>query len=121
MGTNYYIETDKTEPIHIGKKSAGWTFYFHGPVLGEGQVRTAEQWRFLTMSPKVTIRDEYGSIIDLETFWLMVENSRGGWTQNSYEANNPSYSSADKFMRDRRRNKNWVDPNGWDFCPDEFF
>lgn len=75
MGTNYYHHRDVCATCgraggveHIGKSSAGWTFSFHGTE----EIRSYEDW-LSVLQGGGEIRDEYGRIIDLETFASMVE------------------------------------------------
>lgn len=41
MGTNYYLVKNRpsvSEPLHIGKSSAGWRFLFYKPSIWETDV-----------------------------------------------------------------------------------
>jgi len=68
MGTNYYLHKEKcpccglkSEPLHIGKSSAGWVFMLHVTEAIKG----LRDWMVLFESPGYTIVDEYGQDISM--------------------------------------------------------
>lgn len=62
MGTNYSVEIGALDPVHLGKKSAGWSFLFRGQKQWE-QGHAFSNWIMLaTMGP---ITDEYGRTVEL--------------------------------------------------------
>lgn len=77
MGTNYYTDAKppcptcghESEPLHVGKSSAGWTFCFQDlPELGLTSWRA---WKAYLRNR--VILDEYGKQIDFSDFESMVE------------------------------------------------
>lgn len=99
MGTNYYLHCPtcptcgrKSDPVHIGKQSAGWPFIFRAyfdwgdesyctPDPLQGSINSWEMWQanleFIADHPKFgVIRNEYGATIDPTEFVQMVLRSR---------------------------------------------
>ena len=81
MSTNYYwhkIETCKTcnnaapiqDPIHIGKRSSGWTFQFRLYDTEEEGPTTISSWLARIGIFEGFIQDEYKNTITLEDFYL---------------------------------------------------
>lgn len=66
MGTNYYLHRDvcshcgrsASEPLHIGKSSAGWCFSLQ--TYPDEGLRTLDDWKKLFNDPANRIVDEYG-------------------------------------------------------------
>ena len=69
MGTNYYLHRDvcescgrpKSDPLHIGKSSAGWTFGLH--VVPDDGISSLGDWLRVFLEARTLIRDEYGKTI----------------------------------------------------------
>lgn len=86
MGTNYYVVKNKpsvSEPIHIGKSSAGWLFLF------QAQDRTwdgvawndydqLKQWlkTYTVERNEYVIVDEYDEIVSYDDFICLVESKQ---------------------------------------------
>lgn len=72
MGTNYYLFekppcSECARPFerkHIGKSSAGWCFTLH--VAPEDGINDLDDWRLEFAKPGVTIKDEYGTEVDVD-------------------------------------------------------
>ncbi len=68
MGTNYYLHEssrkcatcghDPSEPLHIGKSSAGWCFSLH--VIPESGINSLDDWRKRWTAKGARIVNEYG-------------------------------------------------------------
>lgn len=78
MSTNFYVQDDPTcgnpdhiETLHIGKRSGGWRFSFHG-VPKKGLVSWGVWQAFLAGR---TVEDEYGQKMTAAEFISMVD----GW------------------------------------------
>lgn len=86
MGTNYYVVKRKptiTEPLHIGKSSAGWRFLFHEVNKGSTdfdydlEIHTFEQWRdFLKNNKEIVILDEYDREVDVNELLKLIEDKQ---------------------------------------------
>lgn len=86
MGTNYYAVRNRpttSEPIHIGKSSAGWLFSFqsHNDTWAEPPVvwntyRQVKEWlkKHTVDSNEFVIINEYDDIISFEDFCKMVDD-----------------------------------------------
>ena len=87
-GTNYYAVKNgptTSEPIHIGKSSAGWLFDFQTqndtwrepPVIWNTFAQVKEWLKKYTVDSKdYVIMDEYDEIISFEDFVAMVEKKQ---------------------------------------------
>lgn len=76
MSTNYYIGTARNpENEHIGKTAMGWAFSFNGR-----RRKTVADWRerIANLGAKEAIYNEYGSRVDPDEFWAIVESTRTG-------------------------------------------
>lgn len=72
MGTNFYAHTrgNDTDPLHIGKRSAGWDFMFHSiPAAG---LTSVAAWREFLAQDTVEVRDEYAVPHTLDEFMTTV-------------------------------------------------
>lgn len=86
MGINYYVVKRKptiTEPLHIGKSSAGWRFLFHEVNKGSTdfdydlEIHTFEQWRdFLKNNKRIVILDEYDQEIKVDKLLKLIEDKQ---------------------------------------------
>jgi hypothetical protein len=107
MGTNYYALTNvciccdrPEETIHIGKRSGGWRFVFHGTE----EIRSWEDWRTFLRKPGTLIKEKYGPHLTLSELIEIVDESRPGKTEMFY----PGQSTE------------WEDPEGFRFWDVEF-
>lgn len=82
MGTNYYIQRENGEEIHIGKASFGWQFIFQTNPEYYESTRVGVN-RFLKLN-KNNLYDEYGERVRIEDFWDMVEKKKDGLTLKEY-------------------------------------
>lgn len=105
MGTNYYADfsighTGVTETLHIGKKSFGWCFLFHGII---DRAESYDQW--LTLLETATrIYDEYDKDVTLDDLAAVMNNSN----------NEKNFKPNDSEMRA------WQDSRGFPFSAREF-
>ena len=88
MGTNYYAVKNRasvTEPIHIGKSSAGWLFLFQSqndtwndpPVVWNTYKQVMDWLKKYTLdSDSYAIVDEYDEIIPFERFKELVDRKQ---------------------------------------------
>jgi hypothetical protein len=103
MGTNYYAVKNRpsvSEPIHIGKSSAGWLFCFQAhndtwekPPVVWNTYAQVKAWLYKhTVEEKdFVIMDEYDEIIPYETFVQMVDKKQAD-EHNQSNPDNFSYS-----------------------------
>jgi hypothetical protein len=103
MGTNYYAVRNRpsvSEPIHIGKSSAGWLFCFqaHNDTWEEPPVvwntyAQVKAWLYKhTVEEKdFVILDEYDKIVSFEDFVALVDKKQAD-EHNRSNPNNFSYS-----------------------------
>lgn len=133
MGTNYYLHYNickccsRSDEIHIGKSSGGWTFSFQGfrqygfcyKETGDKQekelkITSYKDWLvFLEkmLSKGNEIRDEYGDKISLDSFKEMVERKK------DEKFNHTKYCMVEHpdTMKDL-----WLDEEGHSFSDGEF-
>ncbi len=109
MSTNYYWhQSNGWAPLHIGKKSSGWTFSFRGhPELG---IKSYTDWKYELKGPGV-LKDEYGGTVAIETFLAMVDEA-GKEPENKNHAelygDMPGWPAC------------YLDPDGYSFYDGEF-
>jgi len=78
MGTNYYLHRNickhcnRSDEIHIGKSSMGWTFTFHAT----DEIRSYNQWLEILCQNGNKIFDEYDREISLVDFGKLVESKK---------------------------------------------
>lgn len=106
MGTNFYAHTNvctccnRSDIVHLGKRSAGWTFSFQGSET----IRNFDDWCRLVRSAS-RIEDEYGTPIDAEE---MIEEA-ATWGVGT-----------GKRHADLYRQYAWIDPYGHSFSDSDF-
>ena len=125
MGTNFYYipltpdrcehcgRGDTVERIHIGKKSYGWQFHFHGTET----LHSRKHWdAFLAAAPG-RIEDEHGKTLTLDELrqWWDVAH----WGGNKKKPNRNAYDESIKKGR-IRYGVDWQDPEGFAFGGGEF-
>lgn len=86
MGMNYYAVKKKptiSEPIHIGKSSAGWKFLFHEINKWDLSIRTFPQWKEwleknvgIEEDKDYVILNEEDEIVSLKEFLKNVEEKQ---------------------------------------------
>lgn len=119
MGTNYYLVTNNCECckrrdlVHIGKRSLGWQFSFHGPVQQFPDLRSWENWKAFLANQLIV--DEYDTEIPFEQFVLIVECSKFG--RNHFDACTESFSDWEERAG---KGIDWKDDKGWSFSSGEF-
>jgi hypothetical protein len=81
MGTNYYLYKDVckvcgrgSDPIHIGKSSAGWCFHLH--IIQDESISDLPDWEKLWNQPNIIIKDEYGEIISIDEMKKIITNRK---------------------------------------------
>lgn len=97
MGTNFYaVRTRPTveEPIHIGKRSCGWLFLFHGyndkchdPPIIWNIYNQVKDWLYRNTVEKTdyVILDEYDKPAEFDDFFKMVDE----WQNDKDNQSNP--------------------------------
>lgn len=133
MGTNYYLRynicenCERYSELHIGKKSGGWEFSFHGyrdwVSIEDGSfspIMSFQDW--IKLLPSGRIFDEYGTEITLEVFTAMVLKSKGQMNHYDYcisedyrSKTRLSQECQDLMMKDQ-----WKDSDGWSFSDADF-
>lgn len=115
MGTNYFLPPECGSPcyhcadtgLHIGKRSAGWTFGFQSHPSEGLTSWTAWQER---IAAEGLVIDEYGDRFTPAEFTAMVQRTREPW--------GPRWiipcgrSGHPGFLGDDRHS---IDADGWDF------
>ena len=95
MGTNYYVVKKKptiSDPLHIGKSSAGWKFLFqevnkYNSFDWDLEIHTFEQWKeFLKNNNEIVILNEYDEEVSVKDF--ASRNTGITITTISYACNN---------------------------------
>jgi hypothetical protein len=116
MGTNFYAHLDvcphcdrPSEVIHIGKRSGGWSFHFHGT----DTIRSWEDWQVELKRSLTVILDEYGTRHTFEEFRRVVEDSRDS------DGNHYDYCHG-RYDDPRYLEKLWKDEEGYAFSEGEF-
>lgn len=121
MGTNYYAIVNncdhckRHDKLHIGKKSGGWKFSFHGDT--ELGLRSWEDWKKFLVDK--VIKDEYDEVVDSAWFVSMVNRSK------DEKLNHLQYCLDSDIHGDRARKNiasgiEWFDEDGWSFCTEYF-
>ena len=106
MGTNYYHRTGccsecgRFDETHIGKRSYGWTFSFHGT----DEIRSWEDWQKKLLSGG-QIYDEGDMELCYESFEEIVVSKI-----------DERHNHAERFPGD----DTWIDSSGHSFCDGEF-
>lgn len=85
MGCNYYLRhrcptcRHTRQPLHIGKRSAGWRFLFHGygPRENRGRIDSWAHWRALLAEAGANVVKETGEVLSPQEFARLVEETRG--------------------------------------------
>lgn len=91
MGTNYYYKPpDGSDPLHIGKSSAGWCFSLH--VCTKDGPQDLEQWQRLWAAEGSVIEDEYGRPVTAEQ--MLAEICDRSWNGSE---NPVGYANSDAF------------------------
>lgn len=131
MGTNFYWIDNQIvcpnpcahcnqEPIHVGKRSAGWSFGFRGWRDAEESpfgivVDTRKVWAHIMRTRSGILRNEYGDIEENPLAWIELlkppDDATFKW-ENSVEACGP-------YRRDDDPNA-WRDPERFRFSDREF-
>ena len=81
MGTNYFCreKTRNLQERHIGKKSYGWTFIFHGHEKTEyglkSNLKNYVEWKKYLLSKNVEVYEESGKKVNTSKFLVMIEAS----------------------------------------------
>lgn len=120
MGTNYYILLNKCDccgridRFHIGKKSIGWMFSFHGPMIAGERVRSWIAWKDIILRGQVI--DEYDDGITRDEFFAIVERSRKE-RRNHFDACSEDFDDWEQRVKD---GIDWKDDEGFSFCSGEF-
>lgn len=90
MGTNFYAVRNRPsveEPIHIGKRSAGWMFHFqsqnaswHEPPVVWNTYNQVKEWlhKYTVENTDYVILDEYDNVWKYDDFIKMIYKAQGG-------------------------------------------
>lgn len=125
MGMNYYFHYNvcghcgRSDKIHIGKSSYGWTFSFRGYKFHDKvpDIKSYKDWlNFiepnLKLSKDCQIENEEGEIVSLEYFKKMI-------IDKSTESNNHTLN-ARQWHQEHASRDCWLDDEGHSFCRSEF-
>lgn len=124
MGTNFYLRQTacsgcgRFDEHHIGKRSAGWSFGFHGYRPDEdathplGPVRSRADWVRAVGVFDGSVVDEYGRVVDDPVAWLAGLEAPS-LTQQRWEQDHMG-----PFYRPSERD--WRDAEGFRFYDGEF-
>jgi len=121
MGTNYYLPPDcggtcyhcTDTGLHIGKRSAGWTFGFQAHP-DEG-LTSWKAWQERITTVGVVI-DEYGERFSPTEFTALVEATRQPLGPNGIEP----IRRYDRRIRIDGDSRSTRDADGWDFWDGDF-
>lgn len=75
MGTNYYCYKKYHEPKHIGKKSSGWAFIFHGYDEPGFRITNYDEWKNFLSNDEVDVFDEYHEKVKIDDLFKMIDQS----------------------------------------------
>lgn len=132
MGTNYYVETNKCEccnrsdRLHIGKASEGWSFMFRShDDVNSYVLKSWHDWK--TFLKDKHIVDEYGHEIAYVHLVTMIEH----WKSPEYVNQNGSknkdhiaYTHNEYLYRDvspiNTKESRWHCPDGYCFTTNTF-
>lgn len=123
MGMNYYHEINicnhcgRSDKVHIGKSSIGWTFNFHGFRDAENPyaipVMFWKTWKMVLLGTENSlIRDEEGKVISFEDFVNLVESKKRA------KLNHTIYCRED--CPEHAAAHCWLDDDGNSFTDTEF-
>lgn len=130
MGTNYYVATNhcecctRSDTLHIGKSSWGWSFSFRGY---RGEYSDAEheltswpQWKEYLIDKMII--DEYSEPISYADFVAYVEGPKSPHYVNENGKKNLSHNEAGKKDKYPWFNPehDWDDEFGYSFSDREF-
>jgi hypothetical protein len=116
MSTNYYVTQRGKYSLHIGKKSAGWRFVFHG--YRSRDLMSRLQWQEFLTEGSGQIQDEDGHFISVDDFLQKVEETKLGMNVEQYYEAYPSHR--DQFIDELLKHQNSVDAEGFDFSTGDF-
>ena len=114
MGTNFYAHTNgcdcckRVDIVHLGKRSAGWTFSFQG----SKSVRNFDDWCALVRSADY-IQDEYGRMWHAEV--LIMEAATWCVGKKRHIGVYPDDGWVDQYGHSF-----WVDQYGHSFSEGDF-
>lgn len=114
MGTNYYVKKNlcdsckRSDPIHLGKSSAGWKF-----LLQANGFEHYKNWKEMKawLADKV-IENEYEERVSVENFVDLVEKKHADPELWDHHTARPDQNILDDFAKQ--------DPEGYDFHDGEF-
>jgi hypothetical protein len=75
MGTNYYCYKKYHESKHIGKKSCGWAFIFHGYDEFGFKATSYDEWKKFLLNNEVDVFDEYHEKVEIDELFKMIDES----------------------------------------------
>jgi hypothetical protein len=123
MGTNYYLEynhckkCNRLDEIHIGKKSYGWSFGFHGVKKDDvederEEIKSWQDWKKKIQEKGCIIRNEYNETVSAKEFIKIVETSK----KNKSNLNHYIEMKKEGF----KMRGEWLDEEGYSFSEGEF-
>lgn len=116
MGTNYEYGTSDGGLLHVGKKSAGWTFHFRGYRGGHRELVSLADWADLFRTTNGVLTDEYGRTIE-DPLQFLAELERPTLEQQESE-DSPARRGSWSPRPDPATE--WRDPEGFAFYDGEF-
>lgn len=122
------------KPLHIGKKSGGWEFYFqgykeqsgvetfsNGTSLFEIEARvpslsicSVQDWKDFMKVHQGVILNEYGDQLTYEEFWDMVAKNAPGKESSTGVLKSPFSQSIHRTYSND--GDEWTDKEGFSFC-----
>lgn len=100
---NYCNRSDKSEIVHIGKSSAGWTFSFHGT----DKVRSYKDWIAFFETNSGDIVNEYGKMVSINEFKKIIESKMDAKYNHAIYSSKREPEYAQKYC--------WIDNDGHSF------
>lgn len=125
MGTNYYWHTNicehckRTDVLHVGKKSRGWTFHFRGYRIEFGadqEITSVEDWAKVFKVTQGKLINEHDQIIE-NPLQFLADLERPTLSQQEDE-DSPDRRGAWAPRPDPRYE--WRDAEGFAFYDGEF-
>lgn len=121
MGTNYYLPKACPNPcdhcseegLHIGKRSAGWTFGFQA--YPDESLMSWEAWKERIRTAGKVV-DEYGDEFTPEEFESLVLETLDPWGPRRLTPRHRDALTTHSGYDDRR----FYDAEGWDFWIGDF-
>lgn len=125
MGTNYYYHRNicehchRSDVLHVGKKSGGWTFHFHGyrgQADGSLDIISVADWARVFKTTAGILVDE-GERVVVDPLQFLAELERPSKEQQEKE-DSPEWRGS--WSPHPEPDREWRDPEGFAFYDGEF-